>query len=48
MELRRDPQLTLTRLVEAAQRAIERGAGAIVLGCTAMSFAAAALRHQKR
>jgi allantoin racemase len=44
MQLRADPKLTVARLTEAGQKAVARGASAIILGCTAMSWATAELQ----
>jgi Asp/Glu/hydantoin racemase len=43
MELREDPEKTLQCLTTAGERAIDSGAQAVILGCTAMSWATGAL-----
>jgi allantoin racemase len=40
LELRKDPAHTLDVMTEASRRAAAKGAGALILGCTAMSWAA--------
>lgn len=44
--LRADPERTLTRMEQAARRAVARGAAAILLGCTAMGWATEALAQR--
>jgi len=46
LELEKDPEKVIKSALEAAEKAYEKGASALVLGCTGMSFLAEAL--QKR
>lgn len=46
LELRADPALTLARLTAAGEQAIASGAQAVILGCTAMGWAAPLLAER--
>lgn len=47
-QLRADPEVTLARLEAATRKAVASGAQAVILGCTAMSWAARPLEERVR